>query len=188
MAPTLCNAAAPDALVPVRKRLDGLRQAARAGQIVADEAVLHPSEAAEMLESLQEWGKCACLRALVALSRRLCQKGSARLEELTEAAEAWLLPQTCGPFDVAAFRLQSPGVVAVGVDFEASLVYGIWSSVLTDSEYVGQSAGGAFAKIKSPELEPIRAAIRTELARWALGYSDPVRQRVEGRKREAARE
>ncbi|MBL4848936.1 MAG: hypothetical protein JKY65_25720 [Planctomycetes bacterium] len=30
--------------------------------------------------------------------------------------------------------------------------------------------------------------VRAELVPWALGYSDPVRERVESRQREAARE
>ena len=36
--------------------------------------------------------------------------------------------------------------------------------------------------------DQIRSAVRAELVPWALGYSDPVRERVEARQREAAGE
>ena len=35
-------------------------------------------------------------------------------------------------------------------------------------------------------LATVRDRVREELLPWALGYSDPVRERVEGRQREAA--
>ena len=97
--------------------------------------------------------------------------------ELSASCSSWEWPSTHTSAGPAAFR----AILALHpLDQRQSLEGATWSA-----RHVARNWG--IANWERPLCDFIRV-VRAELVPWALGYSDPVRERVESRQREAARE
>lgn len=176
---------------------DRLRLAAYVGHEAATLALRpHPPDSPEALDRWLRrlsvhWEQEASARAALAAVAASPPELQARtfVAAAVSLAEPWVLaPATRG--DVPAL----PGVFS-DAEFEApeekrAWVVGIYlHRTLESPAGWGRSVETLALSIQSRwPAAPVRDAVARELAEWALGYSDPVRERVEAGQREAARD
>jgi len=149
----------------------------------------------EMLKALRLAGTETVARAAVGAARRVLHYWTeayptdTRPESAIEAAENWILCQCQTHLDRAEqAALDVPRMVGSG---GAALRPGWAARTAFYTALIGAGrAGEAVSEALETGLssEEVCQVVGRELIPWALGYSDPVRERVEARQREAAGE
>jgi len=147
-------------------------------------------------KGLARWGPLVCLRAAIAAARLIVNDSDELPEEArrlyVHLAEEYAIEQRQALLDRLRGlpRLPLPSAKKWQAHWWAG--YGCMCTLATQTG--GSPAWKAKDTVESVSKAvggdaPVRAAVVAELLPWALGYSDPVRERVEAREaREATSE
>lgn len=141
------------------------------------------------------WDQEACVRAaLAAISVTPPEfRANARLAEVIALAERWVLEPSDGRGNVAGLStLSTADQIGFQLGFgtreaKLALVTAVQLQyTLTRRAGWGLPAGTVAGSLqKQWPNAPVRAAVTREVENWALSYSDPIRERVEARRRDA---
>ena len=158
---------------------------------------------------LIEWSQQALVRALLAIAwttrpiwesvpaevlESYPESAGSALSDALDAAEAWLSNPSDDTAGTAFGAADTAGIVAARGQGNWSKAAFLVSSAAYASaqEKFGSTLGERLRGLLSAERllgsEVLHDAIASELVPYLLGYSDPVRERVEARQREAAGE
>ena len=145
-------------------------------------------------KGLARWGVEVQIRAAVAATRQALafwEQGhpSARRPHVAvELAERWILSSAAVNLDQLAQAYESARALGESLS-SGSRGKVAWAAACCALTPPGSSHVYCEAVYAADEVtDGVAARVRDELVPWALGYSDPVRERVEARQREAAGE